>query len=305
MRTITNRIEDAINAVYAPRGYTDKDIDLAILVHCLGGQALLTALNRRLAIPSLRTLEHKHAFTQVEVTTGRIQPSHFTQNIQNTILAPLQSSPLSPALSGHTITIGEMAIQEKADFDGKLQMVLGICHQHSDGVNLRLHDVASAECICEKLASGECHLGKEATIIAVTTWGNNSIHPIPAAPSCKSETPAEIADTMKQAINSWKTTGAHNQLGPIWSVATDGDATCRRGFHDFLLKDELDFNSPLYRTMCLLPGLNLQVGEGDITLDFNWKHIFKCMSFFAHRICIANIFIRYLYTLTKPQGHCA
>ncbi|EIW77098.1 hypothetical protein CONPUDRAFT_129281 [Coniophora puteana RWD-64-598 SS2] len=279
VRTIINRIEEAVTRVYSPRGYDQEDYDIGLLAYRLGGRQLLAVLNRRLSLPSLRTLQRHQVFINVHITIGSICLADFITNIRNTVFP--SSSSTATRLAGHTICIDEIALQEKADYNSKTQQVMGICHQHASAVNLTLTNTESAIRIAESLAREECHLGKEATVIAVTTWGNDSIYPLLAAASCKSETPAQIGDIMQTAIRSWNESGAREKLGPIWSVATDGDATRRRGFHDNFLKHELDELHAVsqlrvaVRTVRVMPGLNRFVGDDGITLDFDYKHIFK------------------------------
>ncbi|EIW77724.1 hypothetical protein CONPUDRAFT_61979 [Coniophora puteana RWD-64-598 SS2] len=255
---------------------------MANLIYRLGGEQLSVALNRRLGLPSRRTLIRNGTFININATIGAIQQSDFITNIRNAIL----SASTTPAFSGHTVCIDEIALQEKADFDSKSQRVVGICHQHADAVNLTIRDAESAIRIAESLSGEECHLGKEATVIAITTWGNDSIHPVLAAASCKSETPAQIAAIIKDAIRSWSDSGAKHKLGPIWSVATDGDATRRRGFHDEFLKHKINELAEIsqlsipFGDVRLLPGLNCFVGDECVTLDFDPKHIFKRKFFY-------------------------
>lgn len=80
----------------------------------------------------------------------------------------------------------------------------------------------------------------------------------------------------------WRATGAEERLGPIFSVATDGDSTCRAAGHRMFLKSELSSTSRLYGTLSHMPGLNLATGDDKITLDFDYKHIFKRKSFFNY-----------------------
>lgn len=56
IRQIVNKLEDALEGVYHPRGYDTNDLDIATLVYRLSGRQLLFALSHKLAIPSLRTL---------------------------------------------------------------------------------------------------------------------------------------------------------------------------------------------------------------------------------------------------------
>ncbi|KAG2065555.1 hypothetical protein BDR04DRAFT_1032434, partial [Suillus decipiens] len=66
----------------------------------------------------------------------------------------------------------------------------------------------------------------------------------------------------------------------IWSFVMDGDMTRRAAGHKLFVKNMLAHESPLYGTLINMPGLNLFIGEGLVTLDFNYKHILKCKMFF-------------------------
>jgi len=68
-------------------------------------------------------------------------------------------------------------------------------------------------------------------------------------------------------------------VSPIWSLVTDGDATRRAAGHRLFVKFPLPPESSLYGTLVNLQGLNLFTGEGEITLDFDFKHVFKCKCF--------------------------
>lgn len=56
VREVVNKLEDALEGVYRPRGYGADDLDMATLIFRLGGRQLLFALNQKLCLPSLRTL---------------------------------------------------------------------------------------------------------------------------------------------------------------------------------------------------------------------------------------------------------
>ncbi|KAG1897499.1 uncharacterized protein F5891DRAFT_957131, partial [Suillus fuscotomentosus] len=53
---VINKLEDAIEGIYCPRGYGSSNIDIATLVYHLRGHQLLYVLNHKLGIPSIRTL---------------------------------------------------------------------------------------------------------------------------------------------------------------------------------------------------------------------------------------------------------
>jgi hypothetical protein len=70
-------------------------------------------------------------------------------------------------------------------------------------------------------------------------------------------------------------TGAAVHIGPIWSLATDGDATQCAASHKLFIKTLLPQDSPLFGTLINMLGLNLFTGDNKVMLDFNFKHIFK------------------------------
>jgi hypothetical protein len=41
-------------------------------------------------------------------------------------------------------------------------------------------------------------------------------------------------------------------------------------------------DDPLYKFLSDLPGLNLYTGDGGLTMDFDYKHLFTCMFDVAH-----------------------
>ena len=68
---------------------------------------------------------------------------------------------------------------------------------------------------------------------------------------------------------------AGNSFGPIWLLTLDGDAGRWLMCHKLFMKYEVDQGHPLFRHVGRLQGLNLFVGEDDITADIDWKHLIK------------------------------
>jgi len=126
------------------------------------------------------------------------------------------------------------------------------------------------------LQSGKIHLGKEVTVVGVHIFGEDGLYPLLAVPTCKSENAADMEFVFNTVINGWRTAGGERDVGPLWSLATDGDTTRRKAGHRVFLKKRLPITSPLYGVLSNLPGMNLYTGEEDVTLDFDYKHIIKC-----------------------------
>ncbi|KIJ51586.1 hypothetical protein M422DRAFT_43584 [Sphaerobolus stellatus SS14] len=84
-------------------------------------------------------------------------------------------------------------------------------------------------------------------------------------------------------IQQWKDSpDGETKWGPLWSVASDGDTTRRKSFHLLLMENEVKLDDPLWDELGNLSLLNLQTGPDAVTMDFDFKHIFKR---FATQIC--------------------
>ncbi|KAG1761169.1 hypothetical protein EDD22DRAFT_954319 [Suillus occidentalis] len=272
IREVVNKLEDALEGVYRPRGYGAGDFDIATLVFRLGGHQLLFALNQKLNIPSLRTLCANSTFTSLMPTIGPIRNKQYDQNIQTIVLdTRLDSLPLR----GVSFMIDEIALEEMAVHFRKFNKVGGLCWKHSHFVDPVLRTRDSAVSIAQKLHEGHVHLGKELTVIGVSCFGEDEIYPILAAPTCKMEDALDMERILAQTVERWNSSGAVTSVGPAWSFATDGDATRRAAGHKLFVKTPLAPDSPLYGTLINMPGLNLFTGAGEMTLDFDFKHIFK------------------------------
>ncbi|KIL00868.1 hypothetical protein PAXRUDRAFT_29492 [Paxillus rubicundulus Ve08.2h10] len=118
----------------------------------------------------------------------------------------------------------------------------GLCWNYTHLINSMLHKYQSALNIVDALKTGKIHLAKEVTIVSAHVFRED---------------------------------GAQDSIGPIFSFATDGDATCHKDGHNIFLKTPIPFTSPLYGTLSNLPGLNMLTGDHLVTINFDFKHIFK------------------------------
>ncbi|KAG1837066.1 hypothetical protein C8R48DRAFT_623007 [Suillus tomentosus] len=283
---VINSLEDAIEGVYRPRGYGSSDINIATLVYRLGGRQLLYALNPQISVPSIRTLRARSTFTTITPTIGPIWPEKFDENICNIILNTRDST---TSLCGVSFTIDEMALEEMVIHFGKYNMIGNLCWKHSNLIDLVLHTYDSAVRIAQKIYNQEVHLGKEVTVIGVACFGEDELYPVLAALTCKTENAADMEGILTRAIECWSATGADTLVRPVWSFATDGDATRRAAGHRLFVKKPLSSNSPLYATLSDMPGLNTLTGDNKVMLDFNFKHIFKC------EFCF--VFVEYAFSI--------
>lgn len=170
----------------------------------------------------------------------------------------------------------EVAIEEAACHFRHVNMVGGLCWKHSRSHNLSLRNYDDAVYLAKKLAKGEIHHGKEMTTASISFFGtgHSRTYPVLAAPTCKQEDASDMTHILRSLIDGYNEIAA-TTLGPLWSVATDGDSTRRKAGYALFVKKELSPTSPFYSTLVQLLGLNLLTGEREITLDFDWKHLDK------------------------------
>jgi len=87
---------------------------------------------------------------------------------------------------------------------------------------------------------------------------------------CGRETGHEHAAIIQTTINGI----AKLNLRTI-SIASDGESRHGEALIQLTFKKELEISSPIYPTLSVLPLMNLEVGNDDVTADKDYKHIFK------------------------------
>ncbi|KAL6302386.1 hypothetical protein BKA93DRAFT_737066 [Sparassis latifolia] len=273
IQTIIGKLGNALEGSYHARSYTDFDFDLATLVYRIGGRSLLYALSHSLGLPSLRALRNSLTFTRITPTVGTITTYQIEDNIKEVVLRTRARANMT-SFHGVSVLMDEVALEEMAIHFKHANSVGGLCWKHASNVDLVLRDYNSALNLAEALVEGRVHMGKEMSVAAIACFGEPGIYPILAAPTCKQETASDMEFIFNSIIEAWDNEGAA-AVGRIWSFATDGDATRRAAGYKVFLKNDLDPKSKLYGILSNMPGLNLRVGDNDITLDFDYKHIFK------------------------------
>ena len=274
VNTIICHVEEAIEQGYKPRGYSNDAYDLALLIYCIGGANLLYALNQQMSIPSLHSLRNRLSFVTITPTIGPIIPDSIASNICNVIIEPRAQAGLH-TLQGVSLLTDEITLEEAVVYFPSENGVGGLCWKHAHNIDPILNTYEAAIQISSKLESGQVHLGKEMTVIVAHCFGEDETYPILAAATCKAKDYTNWEKLIEKVIETWIANGADTTVGPLWSFATDGDATRRKAGHHTLVREKLNESSPLFGILSDIPGLNLYTGALDITLDFDYKHIFK------------------------------
>ncbi|KAJ7936709.1 hypothetical protein B0H13DRAFT_1589416, partial [Mycena leptocephala] len=100
--------------------------------------------------------------------------------------------------------------------------------------------------------------------------------PVLLIPTCKQGTWQSAALVLQKLIQAWKLS-SHGKAtcGPLLSIASDGDGTRRAALYLVCMHKKLGPDDAISKFLSELPVLNLYTGEGGLTMDFDYKHLFK------------------------------
>ncbi|KAI6109750.1 hypothetical protein F5141DRAFT_1063906 [Pisolithus sp. B1] len=205
---------------------------------------------------------------------GPITCGSIAKNIRMVAIEPCLAAGLT-TLHGVSLLTDETALKEAATYHPTENGVGGYCWKHAGNIYPFLDTYESAEQLAGKLAAGDVHLGKEVTVVVAHCFGEGISYPLLTALSCKEEDHADWQDLILKLVNMWYETDTHKKIGPLWSFATDSDATRRKAGHHVFMTTKLTTSSPLYCILSGLPGLNLYTGPHEMMMDFDYKHLFK------------------------------
>jgi hypothetical protein len=95
-------------------------------------------------------------------------------------------------------------------------------------------------------------------------------------PTCKKVSWQSAAQLLQKLIQAWKISPYGEAMhGLLLSIASDGDGTQRAALYLICMHKKLGPDDPIYKFLSELLGLNLYTGDGGLTMDFNYKHLFK------------------------------
>ncbi|KAF8215121.1 hypothetical protein K438DRAFT_1926718 [Mycena galopus ATCC 62051] len=258
-RKLVNLLADVVEGTisYNPRPSTDTHtLDISTMSYVLGGWKLLYALSHGMGLPSLRTLRSHMAFTRIMPTIRTISIDDILHNIQEVVLKP-RAAAEKTAVCGVNLMVDEVALEERAVHFRHTNSVGGLCWRHSPVVNLVLNTYDAALALAKSLKTGKVHFAKEMTVVAASCFGESGTYPILALPTCKHLTAADSGTIYETVMAAWRSSGAEEKVGRIWSWATDGDMIRRvAGYEAFLLQKLQSTGSSrrIYGTLAAMTG---------------------------------------------------
>ncbi|KAI0309595.1 hypothetical protein OF83DRAFT_1166825 [Amylostereum chailletii] len=242
---------------------------MSLMVLCLGGQKLLYTMNHYIAIPSIRSLRRAHIFIKLMLSLGSPTQEEICHNMDALfslrILASIEDT-AQPYQSGMSMLWNKVNKENAACYLEHLNAVGGLCREYSHQVNLWLNTIENTYTIAEAPVDSTIHYGKEASVIAMASFGRilRGVFLILISPTCKKET----------SNKSWHLLD-RLYFGPIWSFASDGDAGRHTIVYANFLHVCIDATYPLFKYLGQLPRLNLMVRKDDVMATFDWKYEIK------------------------------
>ncbi|KAL1697942.1 hypothetical protein EV121DRAFT_218888, partial [Schizophyllum commune] len=262
------RLEAAANGQYTPRGYSADDIDLGVVFYELGGKGTVYAANHsHIATPAIQTIERHRRPFYIRVSVGEPKVREVKANIATT--APLRRSDAEIATSlrrmGFSLDIDELTSDGRPVYLPRTDQLGGTCREHSGRLpTLTIgDDIKNIQNAADAVRKGEVHIGKEFTTVAICPHSRThyGAQPILLSPTCKHGTALDQVRLIRTCLKAWQESECgERQSGPIWSIASDGDATRRAALYMLCMDRHLSKQSALYQRIGGLRGLNLYVG---------------------------------------------
>jgi hypothetical protein len=277
---ICDRLQQAISGAYRPHAdWTDREFDIAFLVKSLGGPRLLYALQRAEGYPSLTTLRrHKH-IPELTISSGTPARSELEANI-NAFLGEKGRAPPKEPRKGLVLLMDGVAIDEAVRLEFAQNKMVGICREHSGGIEKTVNTVDDIYDLAKALKKDKtCHYAKEATVVglaSITDKEDYDVVPLCVCGSCKTETADDMQDWVKEILSTWKASpNGEKRHGPIYVIATDGESSFRKLRYTLCLSENLDPNSEIGKIIYSCPGVNTRTGPDGILGTCDPKHIIK------------------------------
>lgn len=154
---ILDKIDGAINQLYAPRKYTQNDYDKSILALCLGGAQLLNLLSRSSSFPHLRTVQRYTTIPHLHSSASSPTEEEMSFNLSATFPDDLVKRRV-----GATLMIDEIAIRKALRLDIARNLILGMCREHTaKHCALEFTSYQDTTAILQALQEGTVHLASE------------------------------------------------------------------------------------------------------------------------------------------------
>ena len=265
-RSITYIIEKmtaAVKGLYNPC-YSVDDKELAFLILHYGGPGLLEILHKAMQLPSTSTAYRLLRGSKPIKSLTDVSSTDVVNNIK----------PNNKCFQyGYMFKVNETYVDKRVKWNASDKKSYGLCYEHTVNADLDLSFKSMDDVmeLANQVSNGTIHVAKEAMVFGVS---NNCMdqnrHVVLAWPSC-SHSDQKIQGKLiyDVAVCFQKKNGA-----PFLNWSTDGDGTYHILFDSFMDR-KLSPTSPIYKYLSRLPLLDMDVGPGNETVNYDHKHLGK------------------------------
>ncbi|KAJ6449855.1 hypothetical protein C8R45DRAFT_1128561 [Mycena sanguinolenta] len=276
--TATEKIYRAAAGAFPDRSYTYIAYQQLYLFLQLGGPAAAELAHRCLGLPSINATKDHIATVPLVASAKAPTRTEMLHNLDVAFPAPLPTTPGSLPGPGFQIMVDEIKVEGRMRWDPRSNMILGLCREHTAKFELQFIGMAQAEAVHEGLLAKKIHLASEATVAAVSSFSDvprrNIAHPFIIAPTCKQEKADEQKLILLAARDAVEERATHIG-GRLYSISSDGDGKRRNAALAITFNRILDQNGSLFKKLGDLPLFDYHCGRNDITMDIDFKHLFK------------------------------
>lgn len=172
---------------------------------------MLYTLGKSHGLASWQTVNHHLKIPKLLPSVGVPSADEISHNILSfyspDVKLPLEC-PLSGILLGVSLMLDGVALETRCQHCPERDQILGLCHEHSHHVNLKVDNVESVEIVCNCLDSQDpktkVFFGSDATVVAtvpVSDDKNYSPSVLVVSPSDKTENADNLAKWMQTVID--------------------------------------------------------------------------------------------------------
>lgn len=279
---LIEKIQDAINGDYHPKGYSSYEKNLAILMYEIGGGAALYALNHSMvSLPSRQTIAPMRKEFSLRISVAGLRITDIMENIRSVFEG------YAPGAGKCLVNLcqDEIACESRPRWLAGTDTLYGLCEHAKSLGDLRLgNDMTTLKRAAKAVKAGDVHIAHEVSVASFSLYHDTyyDAHPVLMMPTCKKGdwTAAALQNTMLLA--AWKLSPYGAAVhGDSVSFGTDGDPKRRPAVYLCCMVRTVLPKDTLYEWLGNLPGLNLLCGPNFETPSFDPKHDIKRMLYYV------------------------
>ncbi|KAJ7200082.1 hypothetical protein B0H12DRAFT_1289370 [Mycena haematopus] len=278
---IVERYQRACREVYNPKGFTEDDKMLGLLILRLGGARLAGIVHRAKGLPGLTTLRKNTIIRPLRASIAMPTVEEIEENIKGCMEGEPESTG-PPVILHRVLMLDEIAVEKRPRWDDKTNNILGACRECGPRISLQLNTAADLEVFFASLDNGEIHLASEATVAAFGVFSKDprvySAQPCCISGTDKTEKGPAHAKFIQQIMTAGNNKRARGNITyRTISIASDGEAKRGAALVEAAMNHDLSPDSPIYPLLSPLQLMNFRVGEDDVTADKDYRHVLKTL----------------------------